>query len=125
MSRARDVAGLVASVLILLSSAAHTLLGWRAVSAELAAAHVQGELLLGLRIGWYFGGLAMLLIGTILLALFVARLRGEGRTLLPATVVGVGYLAFGAWALMVSGDPFFTVFVLPGALLAIAAWFRS
>lgn len=125
MSKARDVAGVIASVLILLSSAAHTLLGWKALSAELEAAHVQGNLLLGLRLGWYFGGLAMLLLGVILLALFGARLRGESRPLLPATVVAIGYLAFGAWALAVSGDPFFTVFIVPGVLLAVASLFRS
>ena len=125
MSKARDLAGAIAALLILLSSAAHTLLGWKALSAELDAAHVQGNLLLGLRLGWYFGGLAMLLLGIILLALFGARLRGERRPLLPATVVAIGYLAFGAWALAVSGDPFFTVFIVPGVLLTAASLFRS
>jgi hypothetical protein len=93
MARARDIAGLVAGVLILLSSAAHTLLGWRQLSGELAAAHVEGELLRGLQFGWYFGGVAMLLLAVILLALFAGRLRGEGRWLLPAATVGAGYLA--------------------------------
>ena len=125
MSKARDVAGATAAVLILLSSAAHTVLGWKALSAELDAAHVQGDLLLGLRMGWYFGGVAMLLLGIILLALFAARLRGESRPLLPAAVVAIGYLAFGAWALGISGNPFFTVFIVPGVLLAAASLFRS
>src|SRR5262245_15108148 len=125
MSKTRDVAGVIAAALILLSSAAHTLLGWKALSAELDAAHVQGSLLLGLKIGWYFGGLTMLLLGIILLTLFAARLRGERRPLLPATAVSLGYLAYGAWALTVSGDPFFTVFIVPGALLAAASLFRS
>ena len=62
MSRARDIAGLAASALILLSSAAHSLLGWKALSSEL---------------------------------------------------------------LGISGDPFFSVFIVPGALLAIASLFRS
>ena len=117
--------GAIAAVLMLLSSAAHVLLGWKALSAELAAAHVQGDLLLGLRLGWYFGGLAMLLLGIILLTLFAARLRGERRPLLPAAVVAIGYVAFGAWALAVSGDPFFMVFIVPGALLAVASLFGS
>lgn len=125
MSKARDIAGMVAAVLILLSSAAHTLLGWPVLSGKLAESHVPVDLLLGLKIGWYFGGLAMLLFGIVLATLFAARLRGQSRSLLPAIVVGVGYLAFGAWALAVSGDPFFTVFIVPGALLAVAAWFRS
>jgi len=125
MSKARDVAGTTAAVLILLSSAAHTVLGWKALSEELDAAHVQGDLLLGLRIGWYFGGVAMLLLGINLLALFAARLRGESRPLFPAAVVAIGYLAFGAWALGISGNPFFTVFIVPGALLAVASLFRS
>ena len=86
---------------------------------------MQGDLLLGLRLAWYFGGVAMLLLGIILLALFAARLRGERRPLLTAAVVAIGYLAFGAWALAVSGDPFFTVFIVPGVLLAVASLFRS
>jgi hypothetical protein len=125
MSKARDIVGVIAAALMLLSSAAHVLLGWKALSAELEAAHVQGELLLGLRIGWYFGGVAMLLLGIILLTLFAARLRGERRPLLPAAVVALGYLAFGGWALTVSGNPFFMVFIVPGALLAVASLFGS
>ena len=125
MSKARDVVGAIAAVLMLLSSAAHVLLGWKVLSAELEAAHVQGHLLLGLRIGWYFGGVAMLLLGIILLTLFAARLRGERRPLLPAAAVAIGYLAFGGWALAISGDPFFAVFIVPGALLAVASLFGS
>ena len=125
MSKARDVVGAIAAVLILLSGAAHVLLGWKVLSGELEAAHVQGHLLLGLRIGWYFGGVAMLLLGIILLTLFAARLRGERRPLLPAAAVSIGYLAFGGWALAISGDPFFDVFIVPGALLAVASFFGS
>ena len=125
MSKLRDISGAIGGALILLSSAAHTLLGWKALSAELADAHVQGDLLVGLKMGWYFGGLAMLLLGTIMLRLFVARLRGKARSLVPASVVAIGYLGFGAWALAVSGNPFFMVFIVPGVLLAGASLFRS
>src|SRR4026208_510102 len=114
MPKARDGGGGVSAVVMRLSSAAHVLLGWKVLSAELEAAHVQGHLLLGLRIGWYFGGVAMLLLGIIPLTLFAAGLRGERRPLLPAAAVSIGYLAFGGWALAISGDPFFAVFIVPG-----------
>jgi hypothetical protein len=41
--------------------------------------------------------------------------------MLPTALVAVSHLGFGAWALYASNfDPFFFVFVIPGALLAIA-----
>ena len=85
---------------------------------------LQGDLLLGLRIGWVLGGVAMLLLGIILLALFAARLRGESRPLFPRPS-WPSATSYGAWALGISGDPFFTVFIVPGALLAVASLFRS
>ena len=122
MSRTRAVLGLTAGVMLILSSAAHSILGWRALSGELAAAHVPAELVLGLQVGWQFGGVAMLAFGVILLGLFARRWRGEPVSLLPAAIVAAAYLGFGGWALLASNfDPFFLVFIVPGVLLALAA----
>jgi hypothetical protein len=119
--RAREILGIIAALMLILSSAAHSLLGWPALRSELAAAEVPGDLMLGLKIGWQFGGVAMLTLGVILLVLFARRLRGGTASVVPARVVALAYLAFGAWALAASrGDPFFLVFIVPGLLLAIA-----
>ena len=43
---------------------------------------------------------------------------------LDAAVTGgnaLAYLAFGVWALVASGNPFFYIFIVPGAMLAIAS----
>jgi len=126
MARARAVLGLIAGAILILSSAGHSILGWKELSGKLAAAHLPAELVLGLQVGWQFGGVAMLALGVILLALFARRWRGEPVSLLPAATVAVAYLGFGAWALLASNfDPFFLVFIVPGVLLALASASRN
>ena len=126
MARARAVLGLIAGAILILSSAGHSILGWKELSGSLTAAHVPTELVLGLQVGWQFGGVAMLALGVILLALFARRWRGEPVSLLPAATVAVAYLGFGAWALLASNfDPFFLVFIVPGVLLALASASRN
>lgn len=126
MTRVRNILGLIAAILIILSSAAHSLLGWKALGAQLSAAGAPADLIGGLRIGWQFGGAAMLTFGVLALMIFFHRLRGEGVLAFPAFLIGLLYVLFGAWAMAVSGfDPFFAgVFLVPGALLLFAAWPR-
>jgi len=121
MARWRAVLGLIAGAILVLSSGAHSLLGWKALDAELAAAHVPPQLVFGLKVGWHFGGVAMLAFGIMVIALFAARLRGRRVSLFPALVTSVAYLGFGTWALTSSGfNPFFFVFLVPAALLVVA-----
>jgi hypothetical protein len=123
MKRARVILGIVAGVMLLASSVAHTWLGWKSIAEQLARTNVPGDLQAGLHIGWAFGGAAMVILGIIVIATFVGLLRGAKPPLLPVAVIGVVYMAFGAWAIAESGgDLFFLgVFVIPGALLGIAA----
>lgn len=122
MARVRAVLGLVAGAILILSSAAHSFLGWKGLRGQLAAVPVPPDLVRGLRIGWQFGGVAMLTFGLIVVALFARRFRGESVSMLPAVVIALAYLAFGAWALLVSDfNPFFFLFIVPGVLLALAA----
>lgn len=121
MSKSRNVFGLVAAVILVLSSAAHSILGWKGLREQLAAAHVPPDLERGVQIGWQFGGVAMLAFGLITFAIFLGRLRGELVPAFPALVIGITYLAFGAWALAATKEPFFTIFLVPGALLVLAA----
>ena len=123
MKRARLILGIVAGVALLASSVAHTWLGWKSLAERLARTNVPPDLQAGLHIGWAFGGACMVILGIIVSATFLGRLRGAKPPLLPIAVIAVVYMAFGAWSIAESGgDLFFLgVFVVPGALLGIAA----
>ena len=122
MARARTVLGLVAAGMLILSSFAHSILGWKGLSEELAKTNAPANLVTGLKVGWMYGGVVMLVLGVILIPLFTRRLRGEEVSGLPAAAVSVAYLGFGAWALLASDlSPFFMGFMVQGVLLAVAA----
>jgi hypothetical protein len=126
MTRTRPIIGLVTGALLILSGAAHSLLGWRQLRGELAAARVPPDLSFGVALGWHFGGLAMLVFGVIAVATFARRLRGERAYMFVPSVIGGAYVLFGAWALVASSyRPFFLVFIVPGVLLLAAAWGHS
>ena len=121
MSKVRSALGLIVGVFLVLSSAAHSLLGWQAIGAELAKTNTPPELVAGLEIGWKWGGAAMLVFGVIITAVFLKRLRGEPAPTTGPALVSVAYIGFGAWALMHSNyDPFFFIYIIPGVLLALA-----
>jgi len=123
MRRARLILGVVAGLALLARSVAHTWLGWKSLADRLAHTNVPPDLRAGLHIGWAFGGACMVMLGIIVIATFLGRLRGAKPPLLPIVMIAVGYMAFGAWSIAESGgDLFFLgVFVVPGALLGIAA----
>jgi hypothetical protein len=123
MKRARLLLGIVAGVALLASSVAHTWLGWKSLAERLARTNAPPDLVAGLHLGWAFGGACMVILGVIAITTFLGRLRGAAPPLLPIAVIAVVYMAFGAWAIAESGgDLFFLgVFVVPGALLGIAA----
>lgn len=122
MSRTRTILGIVAGVLMLASSAAHSMLGWPSIRAKLAESRAPDDLVQGLAVGWHFGGAAMVAFACIVLWTFLRRMQGDGVSLVPAGIVAFLYLAFGAGALAVTGDPFFLVFIVPGLMLAAAAF---
>jgi len=113
---------MLAGILLILSGLAHSLLGGKDIGAQLTAANVSADLAGGLLIGWHFGGAAMLTFGAIVIWLFYQRRRGKAISLLPSMVIGIAYVAFGAYALVASSfNPFFSVFIVPGVLLVIAS----
>ena len=121
MTRARATLGLISGVILLLSSAAHSLLGWKQLRSELESARIPSDLVFSVAIGWHFGGVAMLAFGCLVIWLFVKRLKGVTTPSFPALVVALAYLAFGTWAFILSKlNPFFFVFIVPGVLLALA-----
>jgi hypothetical protein len=118
------IVGLVAALLLLASSLAHSMLGWPQLTAELAKAGAPPDLVTGLKIGWHFAGAAMFAFGVIAAWHFADALRRRPISLRPIVIIALVYLAFGTWALLASGlDPFFFfVFIAPGLLLLGASW---
>jgi hypothetical protein len=107
---------------MILSSAGHSLLGWKLLGAELTKANAGGELIQSLGLGWHFAGAAMLAFGLVVVAFFRARLKGAAGSVTPAIVIGATYVLYGGWAMAVSGfDPFFLVFVVPGLMVLFAS----
>ena len=123
MSRSRAFLGIFSGAILVGSAAAHSLLGWPAMREQLVRAGAPRDLVVGLSIGWNFGGMAMLLFGMLALWLFGAALRGQLVWARPLALIGIIYAAFGIWALSVGDrNPFFLIFIVPGVLMAIAAW---
>ena len=120
----RVILGHLGALLIILSSAAHSLLGWSSLGASLASINAPPELVTGLRIGWQFGGAAMLTFGCIVIREMSTLRHRRSAALWTVLIIGLLYVAFGSWALVISAyDPFFAgVFIVPGLLLIGASW---
>lgn len=126
MIRLKAILGWVSGALLVASSGAHSLVGWKALRAELERVNAPPDLILALSLGWQFAGTAMLVFGLIVLGLVFLRMRGRQVSLWPAGLIGAAYLTFGACALVLSHfDKFFLVFVIPGILLTTAAALRD
>jgi hypothetical protein len=125
MQRGRLVLGLIAGVIMLGTSAAHSLVGWPQLRRALTDAGTPADLIVNLSIGWHFAGLAMLVFGALTILLFADALRLRAVSLRPVMLIGIAYLVFGTWSLTVSSlDPFFLAFLVPGILLLVGAWSR-
>ena len=116
-TRARLILGLIGSLLVLLSSIPHTVLGWPPQRQVLLQSHVPEYTIRGLSIGWYFGGLAMVVFGLIAVVSFVQVMRGHPPHMRATTMIGFGYTGFGLWVWFVTGEPFALVFIVPGLLV--------
>jgi len=123
MRRIRSVLGIVAGVIFVLTSGAHTQLGWPSLSGQLANTTAPSDLITTLMIGWQFAGGAMLVFGIIVISRFVDVIRRRRVSYHAPRLIALLYIAFGAWALAVSGmNPFFLIFIVPGLILFAAAW---
>lgn len=126
MDRLRSILGILAGIVMIASAGAHSLLGWQQLGSALRATQADADLITTVGIGWRFGGAAMLAFGIIVIAFFWKQLQGVPAPLMPAVVIGVTYLAFGAGAFVASRfDPFFMVFIIPGLLVLLAAFPRK
>jgi hypothetical protein len=122
MARLRNVLGLIAAAILFFSAGAHSFLGWKSLRPRIEAFGAPADLVTGLRIGWQFGGAAMLVFGIIAAWVFLRRLRGASVSAFPVVVIGVIYGLYGIWALSLSGDAFFAILIVPAVLLLLASW---
>lgn len=105
-----------AGVILVLSSIAHTFLGWGDIAPRLAG--VDSDLVFGLRAGWYFAGVSMLAFGLIAITTGAEMRRSLAPSQGTLLIIGASYTVFGLWALATSGlDPFFLLFLGPGLML--------
>jgi hypothetical protein len=126
MTRFRYVLGAFTGFLLMLSAAAHSLLGWPVQRAALGMHNVPAEVVTGLGMGWNFAGAAMLAFGVIVTHAFTGRLRGTPHSLFAPRVAALLWIVFGLGAYALSRMGFFlAVFTLPGVLLAIASFGRE
>lgn len=112
----------IAAVILILSSGAHSILGWPSLRARMASANVPAELVGGLAMGWHFAGLAMLVLGILVFWLIAQARRDAVNVALPLQVIGGAYELFtiGCFAFL-GWDPFLLTFLVPGTLLSLAA----
>jgi hypothetical protein len=122
MPRLRNALTIVAALMLIASSGAHSLLGWPALRDGLRAASALADLIAGLGMGWRFAGIAMLAFGLIALWTVRASRGGQSSVRFPVAVMAGAYLAFGfGSAVLLGWDPSQLLFLVPGAVLALAA----
>jgi hypothetical protein len=123
MSKARHIVGIITALLLVLSSGAHSFLGWKSMRERLVAANAPEDLVTGLAMGWQFAGVAMLIFGLMSIGVFVSRLRGREAPLWIPRLIAITYTLYGLASYQISKDNFFlTIFVVPGVLLSLSAW---
>ena len=112
----------VVAAFLVLSSLAHGILGWKAMSAELARTGASPDLVDDLATGWYLGSVAMVAFAVIVTATWweARGKRPAGRT--AAATIGLTYFTFGLLAFLFRSfsTHFLIAFVIPGALLGVA-----
>jgi len=123
--KARAGIGIAAGALLALSSLAHAFLGWPALRPALQAAQVDERLIGALAVGWYFGSVAMLVFGVIVLQAALRAARGHQVETAPVRAIAVAYVLFGLTAFVCRGlNPHFLFFVACGALVAVFGYWK-
>lgn len=116
--RAVAILGAVAGAFMVASAFTHGLGGWPGLRVSLARAGVEPAHVQTLCVGWWFGSAAMAALGAIVLFQALGALRGAPVNRATVAVVGLTYIAFGAWAFLYRDmNPFFLMFVATGLLV--------
>src|SRR5690348_4151193 len=94
--------GIVAGIILIFSAFAHSILGWKAMSEQLAKTNAPADLVLGLEIDWKFGGPVMFTLGIIALHMSINRWRGRPMSTFAPRLMAIMYTLFGIWAIAMS-----------------------
>jgi len=112
----------VVAALLLLSSGAHGVLGWKMLHAALVDIAAPPDIVRTVAIGWFLGSAAMVAFGLVVLSAWRRARRGDGSGLQAAAIVAAVYLLFGLGAFLFSGfnTHFLLLFMIPAGLLGWA-----
>jgi heme A synthase len=122
MNRSRNILGVAAAVLIIASSGMHAFIGWPSVLSGLRTTNSPPDMIQGLGLNWILAAVFMWTLGLIALKTFADRLRARPAVLWPTALMSAVYVLFGIGAIVVSKNPFFLIFIVPGVMLAGASW---
>ena len=116
----RSVLVFLGSGILVLSVLAHGTLGWKTVGGALRSAGTPEELMLDVAAGWFLGTTAMAVFAILGIVSGLRLRRGDRSGVAVLRTVGIGYAAYGAATMaLTGGNPhFLLLFVLPGCLLA-------
>jgi len=120
------IVGLFSGFVLVASAGAHAFLGWPQFKAVFEGAGLSAGMIAALSIGWYFGSVAMLAFGVIVLQQAVRRLRGQPIQPGPLWTISALYLLFGTAAYIARNfKPHFLIFVGTGVLVGLFAVLAS
>ncbi len=118
--------GIFSGIALVASSGAHAFLGWPQFKPVLESVGLEAGMIAALSIGWYFGSVAMLAFGVIVLQQAVRRLRDRPVHPAPLWTISAAYSLFGAAAFIARDfNAHFLVFVGTGILVGLFALLAS
>jgi len=103
-------------LLIGLGAFGHSFMGRKTLDAGLASLPLDAHTDKLIYLVWYFCGGCMLVFGVLVIRSAWKALRGERIALFASGLVGVFYLLTGLASLAYMREPFWSVFVILGAL---------
>lgn len=106
-------------LLIGLGAFGHSFMGRRALDAGLASLPIDVHTDKLIYLVWYFCGGCMLVFGALVIWSARKAMRGERGALFASGLVGAFYLLVGALSLIDMREPFWSVFVVLGALALV------
>ncbi len=122
----RAILGMLAGLLLVTSAGTHAFLGWPPFRELLGDAGVDADVIAALSVGWYFGSVAMLAFGAIVLLAAAHALRGERAATGSLWVIAGAYTAFGATVYVIRDfNPHFLLFVATGLLVGAVAALKA
>lgn len=112
--------GLAGGLILVLISVAYSWLGWQQLYASLAVAETPSDLVKTIRMGWYFGGIAILTFGCIALAVFTRVLRDQPVSFLSIRLIALACSVCGLWALATTQNLWVFTLIVASAMLKVA-----